>query len=1398
MKNKFLWLLLFICNMSVSQTLPNVWEPVAEESIQRSGERVTIPEKYKTFKLKVDDFKNELSKAPHEDEVALNNSTTIIELPMADGSLKHFRIVESSIMVSERAAQFPTIKTYDAMGIEEPGTYGKLDFTILGFHGMLWGTFGNIFIDPYQRNDITKYLVYYEKDYTSNELLKCGVKLPSTQEKTTDSFAPPLCSGTVLSTYRLAIACTNEYANSTGSPASASSAEAAITTTMNRVNGVFQTRLGITFDLIIDHAILFTDPVTDPFTGITDLELVIIESQKVIDKYIGNDNYDVGMTFSSVSTNTGAGMASLGSACQKDYKAMSAISRNDPLQIPYAVTVMHEMGHLFGAQHTFNRCNSSLKPYHAPGTMVEPGSGTTIMSYGGLCGLEDKIVSDRIQSFHAVSFDQIRGHVIKDCGIPFDPKNHSPDVHDLQNYVIPKLTPFELVGSANDPDGNPLFYSWEEIDNNSIPHDLGNAAPYFRSYDPIASPRRTFPSMPSLLNPQVKIPGEYLPNTAQTLNFRLTAFDEIPTGGGVCFKNMKLIIADAGPFKITSQQTAPVIWGACKTETITWDVANTNLAPIYAKEVDVFFTMDGGATLTPLLTGIPNNGSCNITVPSVSTTSGRILIKAINNVFFAVNPVDISISGLCANFESSLNGVPVANVEKGQTVVYTDKSFGDPTEWQWTFEGGTPATSTNKNESVTYATPGTYKVELRVLTDKAKGSSVIQKDSIIRKDYITVGTIYNKGTAYTCIAMDTAKNIWTGTDKAGLFFLDKKTDPAATQFKLLLYASTFDPTKFIIQSIACDSMGNTWVGHTGAGGPPASFGGLERIDYNDPATIQHITPTSKTRCSPIGAENDKLATRNVACVATDKNNTVWTAHKFHEISPAPDYMISPGGFSFKSPTATAFTTKSSWEDYFNQLEPPELPYPAYTCKPGPTVNAQPRNCYSVACGPNEVWVDVSGYSAINEVFYPSRILRYDLNGNFLSAIDFKTAGIPGGGNFNGIYISPRNNAWLTVPNGFAARTNGIWKYTPLSNLSCVIPSGTIIHLNAIWGNKFGNVFIGTNKGLIVYKGNGNVSSATSYSFYGLAKSDGTGRKVTGGVSEQDSIQWISTNDGIVRSVIGKYDMTQDEIDYTSCNNAEINGVEAELAAGSSSYYTFEVVTIVADKKTTRYPDHCTAEHVYGMLKKDVRLTAPVPGDYPLNMQDIFKQANNNGPLFTLLTKAPFETAFDALTVASLLATQNSSNPSVVIPCTQKYKLYNNGKGIVMRYLYDQGPLLRYFTNCNWNYPPSGPYDFQHSMDATCGNKLLDVQYDPVWMFANDKEKMITSYTAKGSIAYPGKIERTIVEECGVVKIITKGVGLQYCGDNCRGQLMGRANGIIGEHLFREIDKRVKIEFENGN
>jgi hypothetical protein len=100
----------------------------------------------------------------------------------------------------------------------------------------------------------------------------------------------------------------------------------------------------------------------------------------------------------------------------------------------------------------------------------------------------------------------------------------------------------------------------------------------------------------------------------------------------------------AGPFRVTSQNVSQVIFGTTK-QNVTWDVAGTNASPINVANVKISLSTDGGLTFpTVLAESTPNDGSAEVTFPSVNASKARIKVEAIGNVFFDVSHADVSLT----------------------------------------------------------------------------------------------------------------------------------------------------------------------------------------------------------------------------------------------------------------------------------------------------------------------------------------------------------------------------------------------------------------------------------------------------------------------------------------------------------------------------------------------------------------------------------------------------------------------------------------------------------------------------------------------------------------------------------------------------------------------------------
>lgn len=645
------------------------WKPMDERDIPSESVRQIIPQKYQTWHLNPQSLKSLLAQAPHERMVNIQHSESIIALPDPKGQLQTFRVVEAPIMEAELSAQFPHIRTYSLKGISDPYASGKLDWNDFGLHANIRSPRGHYYIDPYHLATQSEYIVYYTEDFqkdASEILPEAGVlkENPAHEESKFDIPAAmetyaktaAACVGDKLRTYRLAVACTGEYAQAaTGSSSpTVSQVLSKVVTTVNRVNGVYETELSVRLVLISNNtSILFTNPSTDPFNGNNNAGTLISESQTVIGGTIGSGNYDIGHTFST----GGGGLANLGCVCTSG-KARGITGSPSPVGDPYDIDyVAHEIGHQFGGNHTFNAGTGSCSGNRNASTSMEPGSGITIMAYAGLCGTNN-LGGNSIPYFHAVSYNEIVNFTNvstgNSCASPSNTGNNAPVVTTPISYTIPKQTAFELRGSATDADGDSLVYSWEEYDKGTAAGNWNSGAvPYFRSYAPDTVPYRMFPKLIVILGGNVAggQRGEYYPQTAQTLNFVLTARDNKMGGGGVCSSASQVVVTNSGPFKVTDPNVAGVTWYQGAWPVVTWDVAGTDAAPISCDKVNILISTDAGVSFFPVVTNTENDGVASVPVPPVSSpvSTCRLRIECANNVFFDINDFNFSISNIVSN-----------------------------------------------------------------------------------------------------------------------------------------------------------------------------------------------------------------------------------------------------------------------------------------------------------------------------------------------------------------------------------------------------------------------------------------------------------------------------------------------------------------------------------------------------------------------------------------------------------------------------------------------------------------------------------------------------------------------------------------------------------------------------
>lgn len=646
---KLLALVLGFLGWSASaQTPGSEWSRVVNRAASRVANKPWVqPSRGEYFTLDAGMFRTNYAKVRVGEPADSLSIGRVVSLPMPDGSLARFSIVEAPIMEPELAAKFPELKTYAGQGIDDPQATVRLDRTPEGFHAQILSPNGAVYVDPAYRDDATLHISYFKRDYVkSSEGWSCLVDtdtnlVKSPRAETTGTTANKIQSGATLRTYRLAVACTGEYAAFFGG--TVSNAMSAIVTAVNRVDGVYETELAVRMVLIGNNNLLvFTNALTDPYTN-NNGSLMLSQNQTTITSIIGSANYDIGHVFST----GGGGVAQLGCVCSSTRKAQGVTGSSSPTGDGFWIDyVAHEMGHQFGGPHTFNSTNGSCGGGNRnASTAYERGSGLSIMAYAGICPPDD-LQPHSDPFFLGSSIDSIQTYISSGatCSVNTVTTNTPPTVNAGANYTIPAQTPFALTATASDPNGDTLTYAWEEMDlgaATALSVGDNGSSPLFRPFNPSNSPVRLFPRLSSILA-NTNWNQEVLPTTSRTMTFRVTVRDNRAGGGGVADGQMTVTtVASAGPFVITLPNTATNWSGS---QTITWNVAGTTNAPISASGVNIYLSTNGGSQFQfLLLSNAPNIGVATVVFPNVFSSQARIKVQANNNIFFDINNANFSL-----------------------------------------------------------------------------------------------------------------------------------------------------------------------------------------------------------------------------------------------------------------------------------------------------------------------------------------------------------------------------------------------------------------------------------------------------------------------------------------------------------------------------------------------------------------------------------------------------------------------------------------------------------------------------------------------------------------------------------------------------------------------------------
>ncbi|WP_339634470.1 reprolysin-like metallopeptidase [Bizionia echini] len=673
--------LTIVLSMSLyGQNRNSIWQKVNKNDIRTTNlaERETMPEKAEYFQLDLNQLKQQLTQAPDRNEFS-GESNLIINFPNAQGELEGYRVKEASILAPELQSQVPNIRSYIGVSISNPSDVIRFSVTPKGLHTMtLSSERGTQYIDPYTK-DSNIYLSYSRRDVSQeNRRFECAVEEEGLQvnNNSQDIEALRNANDGQIRNFRLALACTVEYAEfhwlAAGLTAADSEADkknavlAAMVVTMTRVNALYERELSLNMTIIANNLdIVFID--ADTYTNDSG-SAMLNQNQTVLTSIIGGANYDIGHVFST----GGGGVAILNSPCTPNNKAKGVTGLPNPVGDIFDYEyVAHEMGHQYGAPHTWNGDAGGCTPgQRSSSNAYEPGSGSTIMGYAGLCGVQNVQTFTDIY-FHQKSLQMIWSNITNGnsiCASLSGSGNNAPTARAGANYTIPISTPYKLSATSTDNDGTESHtYTWEQYDlgPSGVPNETTATGPLVRSIEGTTNPTRYIPNLPDLLQQGGSTQWERLVSIARSISFRVTVRDNDPRGGQTATDLMVAnTVTAAGPFIVTSQDTPGTSWTQGETETITWDVAGTTSNGVDTANVNILLSTDGGLTYdTVLASNVPNNGSYDVVVPNVVAPFCRVMVEAVGNIFFNINSADfavgVTVTETCNNYESGNIALPI-------------------------------------------------------------------------------------------------------------------------------------------------------------------------------------------------------------------------------------------------------------------------------------------------------------------------------------------------------------------------------------------------------------------------------------------------------------------------------------------------------------------------------------------------------------------------------------------------------------------------------------------------------------------------------------------------------------------------------------------------------------------
>lgn len=912
-----IFLSLIFLGSAMAQNYWSAHTGTAKMATAKAVARKSFPTNFKLFDLKADLLKQDLFTVIDN----ISKHSIIVSVPNAKGALEKFEITEASNFDKKLQARFPLIRAFSGRGITDKAATIKLSYSPQGVSGMIFrNETQNEFIESYSA-DHTTYAVYTSERSKGNLPWTCStedvgiINSIGTELKSQGNVTAR--SGANLKTLRLAQSVTAEYSNYFGA-ASASQVSlvlAGINATLTRCNGVYEKDLALHLNMIdASTNVIYYNASTDPYSpastgagGRWNSEL-----QNTLTSVIGEANYDIGHLFGASGGGGNAGC--IGCVCTNGSKGSGftspadAIPEGDNFDIDY---VVHEVGHQLGANHTFSYSNEGT------GQNKEIGSGITIMGYAGITSQD--VAPHSIDIYHETSIAQIQSNITsKTCPVTSTIVNSTPVVNSVSNYTIPISTPFALTGSATDADaGDVLTYCWEEDDNGSS-SQTGNSSrasatkasgPNWISWPATTSPTRYFPKLSTILaggtttgpltGGDANVLIEALSSVSRTLKFRLTVRDNATYSstapisvGQTNFTDMTVTVSNtSGPFSITAPNTAVSYVGG-SSQTVTWNVASTTVSPVSCANVKISLSTDGGQTFpTVLIASTPNDGSQAVTIPNTPTTTARIKVEAVGNIFFDLSNANFTItSGSSCGTPTSLASSAITTSEatvswaavSGANSYAVDYKLNSSATWT-SFSTAQTATSANLTG---LASSSLY--DWRVIATCTSGTSAAASAQFTTLTPCTAPT----SLASSSVTSSSATVSWAAVTGATSYAVDYKLNSSATWTSFSTAQTT---TSSNLTGLTASSLYDWRVSATCASGTTAF-------------SSAQFTTTAMAACN---------APTGLSSTVTSSSATVsWTAVS-GAVSYAVDYKLNTS--SIWTSVSTAQTTTSATISGLNAL-----------------------------------------------------------------------------------------------------------------------------------------------------------------------------------------------------------------------------------------------------------------------------------------------------------------------------------------------------------------------------------------------------------------------------------------------------------------------------------------------